>query len=258
MAHQWWAHQVVGADMQGATVIVETLAQYSALMVMEKEYGADYMRRFIKFEKDTYLASRGGELIEELPLLLTENQPYLHYRKGSVVMYTLRNEIGETNLNRALKNFLNRFAFKGAPFPTAQDLLDDIRACAPAESQALITDLFERITLYDLEVSDAQVEARDDKQQTTITIEASKFIADGKGVESAAPLDQWVDIALLPEADPDIHDNVLPKPLVLERHRLVTGKNEVRMESTTRPVRVVVDPYLKLIDRKPDNNIKTL
>ncbi len=258
MAHQWWGHQVAGAAMQGETVIVETLAQYSALMVMEKEYGADYMRRFIKFEMDRYLASRGGELIEELPLLLTENQPYLHYRKGSVVMYALRNEIGEANLNRALKNFLNRFAFKGPPFPTAQDLLNDIRACAPARSQALVTDLFERITLYDLEITDAEVAANDGKQQTTITIEASKFTADGKGVETPTPLDQWVDIALLPEADPDTHDNVLPKPLVLSRHRLVTGKNEVHITSITRPVRVVVDPYLKLIDRNPDNNIKTL
>ena len=40
VAHQWWAHQVIGADVQGATMLSETLAQYSALMVMEKEYGA--------------------------------------------------------------------------------------------------------------------------------------------------------------------------------------------------------------------------
>ncbi len=57
--------------MQGQTVIVETLAQYLALMVMEKTFGAAAMRRFIKFELDNYLSSRGGELIEELPLLLT-------------------------------------------------------------------------------------------------------------------------------------------------------------------------------------------
>jgi ABC-2 type transport system permease protein len=37
--HQWWAHQVVGANMQGMTLLSETLAQYSALMVMEKMYG---------------------------------------------------------------------------------------------------------------------------------------------------------------------------------------------------------------------------
>jgi aminopeptidase N len=36
MGHQWWAHQVIAANMQGATFRSESLAQYSALMVMEK------------------------------------------------------------------------------------------------------------------------------------------------------------------------------------------------------------------------------
>ena len=36
MGHQWWAHQVIGANMRGATVLSETMAQYSALMVMGK------------------------------------------------------------------------------------------------------------------------------------------------------------------------------------------------------------------------------
>ena len=35
----------IGADMQGATMLVETFAQYSALMVMEKLYGRDQIRR---------------------------------------------------------------------------------------------------------------------------------------------------------------------------------------------------------------------
>ena len=68
-------------------MIVESLAQYSALMVMEKEYGREHMRRFLKYELDRYLRGRGGELIEELPLMRVENQPYIHYRKGSLVFY---------------------------------------------------------------------------------------------------------------------------------------------------------------------------
>ena len=51
MAHQWWAHQVIGANMQGATTLSEMLAQYSALMVMEKEYGRDMVRKFLEYEK---------------------------------------------------------------------------------------------------------------------------------------------------------------------------------------------------------------
>ena len=74
IAHQWWAHQVIGADMQGMTMLSETLAQYSALMVMEKMYGPEQIRRFLKFELDRYLRGRGGEMIEEVPLARVENQ----------------------------------------------------------------------------------------------------------------------------------------------------------------------------------------
>ena len=34
-------------------------------MVMEKEYGPEKMRRFLKYELDNYLRGRGTELLEE-------------------------------------------------------------------------------------------------------------------------------------------------------------------------------------------------
>ena len=68
LGHQYWAHQIISADMQGGTILVETMAQYSALMVMKHLYGEDKIRRFLKFELDNYLRSRGGEVVEELPL----------------------------------------------------------------------------------------------------------------------------------------------------------------------------------------------
>jgi len=36
VAHQWWAHQVIGGNVQGSVLMSETMSQYSALMVMEK------------------------------------------------------------------------------------------------------------------------------------------------------------------------------------------------------------------------------
>ena len=104
MGHQWWAHQVVGANMQGATLLSETIAQYSALMVMEHEYGRDTMRKFLEYEMDNYLKNRGRETLKERPLLTVEaDQGYVHYRKGSVVMYYLKERIGEEAVNRALR-----------------------------------------------------------------------------------------------------------------------------------------------------------
>ena len=41
LGHQWWAHQVIGADKQGGTMLSETFAQYSAMLVMKHIYGPD-------------------------------------------------------------------------------------------------------------------------------------------------------------------------------------------------------------------------
>ena len=138
-AHQWWAHQLIGADQQGATVLSETLAQYSALRVMRQLYGEAQIRKFLKYELDSYLRNRGGEAAEEMPLERVEDQGYIHYRKGSLVMYRLADEIGEDAVNRALRSLLAQYAFQGAPYPTALDLVAALRAQAPADKQPLIT-----------------------------------------------------------------------------------------------------------------------
>ena len=106
VAHQWWAHQVIGGNVQGSTVMSETLSQYSALMVMKRKYGAEQMRRFLRYELERYLIGRTTERKKELPLALNENQGYIHYNKGSLVMYALQDYLGEDCVNQALANYL--------------------------------------------------------------------------------------------------------------------------------------------------------
>ena len=74
---------MIGGDVQGSTMLSETLAQYSALMVMEKEYGARADAPLPAYELDRYLRGRGGELIEELPLMRVENQRLHPLPKGA-------------------------------------------------------------------------------------------------------------------------------------------------------------------------------
>lgn len=159
MAHQWWAHQVMGGNVQGSTMLIETFAQYGALMVMEEEYGADHMRRFLKFELDNYLSSRGSETIEEMPLYLVENQQYIHYRKGSVVMYALKDYLGEERLNKVMQELIKLRAFKSDPYATTLDFLRLLREEAGPEYETLISDMFEKIILFDLKVSEAEAYA---------------------------------------------------------------------------------------------------
>ncbi|HEX8234293.1 MAG TPA: M1 family aminopeptidase [Caulobacteraceae bacterium] len=255
IAHQWWGHQLSPADEQGSTFLVETLAQYSALMVMKHTYGPDLMRRFLKFELDRYLRDRGGEAVEELPLSRVEDQPYIHYRKGSVVMYRLQDEIGEAAVNTALKRLLAHYAFKGAPYPTTLDFLREIRAVAPADKQALITDLFERITLYDVKTTSAEARKRaDGRYDVTMTVSARKLYADGQGRERAAPMNEVLDVGLF-LAEPGKKAFAADKVLTFRRLPIRLGEQVLRFTTARAPVYAGADPYNKLVDRNSEDNL---
>ena len=129
---------------------------------------------------------------------------------------------------------------------------------ADAEHQAMITDLFEKITIYDFAVEEAEVAPVGDEWEVTFTTRATKYYADGRGVETESPLEAWVDVAVFPQADDDLQDYQLPPPLFFEKRLLSSGAGEVVVRVADKPGRVGIDPYNKLIDRNPEDNLKTL
>ena len=155
LGHQWWAHQLIGGRVEGSNMMSETLAEYSALMVMQQKYGRDNMHRFLKHELDRYLRGRAGEIRSERPVVLVQNEPYVWYQKGGQVMYTLADYIGEDKVNLALHNFLMQYRYANAndsqcgPYPDTRQFVEALRAQTPADLQYYITDAFENIVLYD-------------------------------------------------------------------------------------------------------------
>ena len=255
IAHQWWAYQVVGADEQGSTLLSETLAQYSALMVMKHMYGPDMIRRFLKYELDRYLRARGGDVLPEQPLARVEDQAYIHYRKGSLVMYRLQDEIGEEAVNRALRRLLAKYAFRGPPYPTSTDLIADLRAEAPADKQALITDLFEKITIYDIHALKAASRKRPDgRWDVTLTVSARKLYADGKGKETTEPMDETLDVGLF-AAEPGKAGFDASKVISMQRLPIRSGTQTLHLIAARAPKFAGADPYNKLIDRNADDNV---
>ena len=254
VAHQWWAHQVVGGRVQGATVLSETMSQYAALMIMEREYGREQMRRFLKYELDSYLSQRGGELIEELPLLLVENQGYVHYRKGSLVMYALRDYVGEEALNAALRRFVEAVRFQDPPYTYSREFLSFVREAVPPELDSVIEDLFETITLYDNRLVEATYEpAPGGGYVVRLEVEAKKYRADGQGVETEIPVDDWIDLAVF--GDRESGASPEGKLLALEKRKIDGGEAVFELEVDEQPRRAGIDPFTKLIDRNPDNNV---
>lgn len=257
MGHQWWAHQVVGANMEGATLLSETLAQYSALMVMEKEYGRDTMRKFLKYEMDNYLRSRGAERLKERPLLTVEaNQGYVHYRKGSVVLYYLKEMIGEEAVNRALRKVIHQYAYAPPPYPTSYALVDALREETPPNLQYLIKDLFEDITLFSNRTLDATTQKRaDGKYDVTISVEAHKYKADAKGNETEVPVNDYMDIGAFAKT---AKGRQYGDTLYRERVHITQKDSTFTFTTATLPDKAGIDPFDLLIDRIPDDNTKSV
>jgi len=174
-------------------------------MVMEKEYGRDIMRKFLRYEMNNYLRSRGRERLKERPLVTVEaQQGYIHYRKASVVLYYLKEMIGEDAVNRALRKAIRQYAYAPPPYPTSWALVNALSEETPSQLQYLMKDLFEDITLFSNCTLDATARKRPDgKCEVTINIETHKFKADAKGNETEVPLDDWMDIGAFAKPEKD-------------------------------------------------------
>lgn len=253
VAHQWWGHQVIGANVQGATLMMETMAQYSALMVMEKEYGPEKMRKFLRYEMDSYLRGRSAERVKELPMVTMEGQQYIHYNKGSVVMYALKDYIGEDSLNAALRRYIKKTAYQEAPFTTSTEFVDSLRAATPDSLKSVIHDLFETITLFDNKITGFESQKQPDgKYKVTLTVESKKFRADSVGNETAIAVNDWIDIAVFGRVKENGHYTT--KPLYFKKHHITKATTKIEVIVDSQPSEGGIDPYNKLIDRVPSDN----
>lgn len=258
VAHQWWGHQITPSLNQGATMLVETFAQYGALMVMEQEYGEHAMRRFLEEELHRYLSGRAAEPEAENPLYRVEDQGYIHYRKGSLVMYALKERVGEAVVNRSLSRLIDEWAYKTDPYPRSVDYLKILREEAGPEHEALITDLFEKIVLFDLRVKEATVTARaDGRFDVTMTVSATKLESDATGNETEVPLEMPIDIGVFSKRLEEVYAGD-EHVIVLEQRPVRSGETTFTFVVDEAPVEVGIDPYNTLIDRVIDDNLRAV
>lgn len=272
LGHQWWAHQLIGADVEGSNMMSESLAEYSALQVMAHKYGRDHMRRFLRYELDTYLRGRGGETRHEPPLALVQQESYVWYQKGGQILYTLADYIGEDKLDLALHNFLMQYRYANAnnqldaqendpplgaaprymdaPYPDTRMLVDAIRAQTPPELQYLVEDGFNRIVLYDNKALSAMSQKTSEgKYKVTLEVQARKVQADGNGAESPMALADYIEIGVFKGKKDE------EQPLYLKKEKLTGERQTFVIMVNEPPTRAGIDPYNKLIDRISDDNM---
>ncbi|WP_296382489.1 M1 family aminopeptidase [Winogradskyella sp.] len=253
MAHQWWAHQVLGVNMQGSTMFSEGFSQYASRMTSKgMTENPMKMRQMLKYDHDRYLRGRSGEREKELPLYEVENQAYIHYGKGSVVLYALQDYIGEDKVNLAMKTFLEEYRYKKPPYPTSLDFLRHLEPQVPDSLQYLITDWFKEITLYDNRLKEANYKILDNgKYEVTMEIESSKIKSDSLGNETRTAINDWIDIGFFMDDDEE-------RLYSQKRVKFNKEKSSITMQLDSLPVKAAIDPRHLLIDRVYKDNIKSI
>jgi ABC-type transport system involved in multi-copper enzyme maturation permease subunit len=241
VAHQWFGHRVQVADVEGASVIVESLTKYSELLIVERMRGREHVRQLLEIELDRYLSGRAGETYAEVPLYKADDQPYLYYNKAAVVLFAIRDLLGQEAMDRAIRAMMQERR------PTSLELVRHLRAAADARQSALIDQWTKEIVLYDLRVDAAQAHLRaDGRYDVTVRISAGKSRTDGRGNEQPIAFDEPVEIAIVGDK----------KVLDSRKHVLRRGMNEIKLTVDARPSSVTVDPWITRIDRNPVDNVK--
>ncbi|SFP85317.1 ABC transporter permease/M1 family aminopeptidase [Hymenobacter arizonensis] len=260
LAHQWWGHQLVGANVQGSSMLVESLAEYSAIMTAKHEFTPEKMQQFMRRELDNYLRGRRQERKKEQPLMLCESQPYIHYYKGGMVFYALQDYIGEDKLNGALRAFITKNRYQTRPYPNSADLMTYLHQATPDSLQYLLHDMFETITLYKNELKTATYTPRPDgKFDVSLTIKAEKLRADSLGNEKSIAMADYIDLGIFgPDKSLGEAWDVRGKPLFLKKVKLTKPETTFHFVVNEKPAKAGVDPYQKLIERYYYDNVKPL
>jgi ABC-2 type transport system permease protein len=250
VAHQWWGlARLTPAYIEGAGVLIEGLAVYSGMQVLEMAYGKSHLQQFVDYlhsfnEMPRSLATHS---------LLRANEPFLYYRKGGLALYALGKYLGKEKVNGALRQLLRKPSSGAVPLPTTLTLYGELRQITPDSLNYLLHDLFEENTYWRLKTEQLAAEqTQGGTWQVTLKVQAHKVVVDSTGQEKEVPMNDWLEVGLFEE------DKGQNKPLYLRMHRIRSGEQTIRVTVPRKPASGGIDPNHLMIDLRYDDNMEEL
>ncbi len=255
IGHQWWGGQRLSpAYAEGVGLLIESMATYSATQAVEATLGPDQLQAYLDMMRRQYQIPRS---LASPPLLRATDQ-FLSYRKGPLAMYTLSQYIGRDQVSLALRRLLDAHPPGSAPRLTSLDLHAQLKAVTPPQYRALLRDLFETNTYWELSATQARKrKLPDGRWLVALDVRARKRIVDETGAAFDQPLDEWIEVGVFP-GPARRHENgeVIPgKPMYLQKHRVTRAQQTITVIVPAEPGHAGIDPRTLLVDVRPRDNI---
>jgi ABC-type transport system involved in multi-copper enzyme maturation permease subunit len=241
IAHQWWGSQLVPAYVEGAGLVDESLATYSAMLVGHEALGYEHLRRYLWFVRQEYQNPRSPAM----PPLLRAADGFLNYRKGPLALYALGEYIGQDQVRAALRSLLEKYGPRPGQV-TSLDLYRELQAVTPEASRWLLHDLFETNTFWQLQTDAVRADqTAGGAWQVTLDVKTRKLAIDEAGIETTLAMDDWVEIGVFAGDD----------SVYLQKHRIRSGKQTITVTVPSKPTRTGIDPRFLLVDWETEDNI---
>lgn len=251
-AHQWWANQLDPLPQPGSAMLTETLAKYTEAVLVGKRYGMMNLRKYLQFDNNLYFVYSYADL-KEKPLATAYDQPYVYYQKGGLVMYALKEMLGETRLNHALKQFLTKHSYPNKR-AGATDLYHALCQEATIGQQQFIAENINKIVFYPMKIAVLSNKALPNGKyavEAKVTIEPRE-----KGAKGSFNPDIAVDLAVFDQFSEDWSGQT--KPIYLKKYHFSTQETIVRLVLSRRPKAIAIDPYGYILDDNLSDNIQAI
>ncbi|WP_254412253.1 ABC transporter permease/M1 family aminopeptidase [Dyadobacter diqingensis] len=250
VSHQWWANRLAPADQPGRNMLTESLAKYTEMMILEKTFGKSLARQYLKIDNSLYFAMRNSSG-KELPLTRTLEQTFVHYQKGGLVMYAIRELLGETRFNAALHDLLDRHSYPH-PKATADDLLGALYRQSTTDQAKLTEDWLTKVIVYDLQLKILSCKPLTNGQfRVKIQVDINK--TDQLKNETIRP-DEYIDIAVYDRKSSS--ENNKSSPVYLQKHHFNSQRTVLDLTVNKKPGSVVIDPMGYLLDENQSDHLQ--
>lgn len=251
VARQWWGNQVAPNNVPGSLALKDGISTFCALLIYESVYGKAEVQKVLYDLFDWYLLNARWNAGRQQPVL-SGNTSTETDNKMALVLYGLKETIGDELLIKALLDFKQRWEYKTTgPFAGISDLYSLLKNYVPAEHLPFLEDSWKKICFYDNSIAFAAfTTGRSGEKFLNVILNVSKHVVDSTGAEREESIDgEKIDIALWGKNKDG--DKFL---ITQQSFPLHSGRNEIQIPSSIQPAFIQLDPGYKMMDRNRYSN----
>lgn len=247
VAHQWWGHLLKPAEGPGADVLIEGMANYATLLLMQSEKGPDALKEYLLFLERQYVLNRRPDT--EVPVLANRAfdraSEAVAYNKTPWIMWMLQQHLGRAQMLRGIRSFMAQYVPATSEQPRLPDLIASLRSKSNNEEvfDDLIDVWFAQAVLPEFRILDATLSPHGDAWKIQ-----AEVVNDGSG-------SVWVELGALRGED----EAGNPIESKIELLMLQPGTtHDVELITDFEPDRLAFDPFVKVLQLNRDRNAVTL